>query len=107
MVGPGSPSFFSNQRLPCVCRDVATKENDMTGQAALRLRRTLCFIASSLTFAAVLMACISMTSATEQQSAPDYAAIIAAPDRSEENLQTDKRSGPAQWLEFTASRTGN
>jgi hypothetical protein len=48
----------------------------MTGEAALR--RPLCFITGSLTFTAVLTACISMTTATAQHSAPDYSAIIAA-----------------------------
>jgi predicted methyltransferase len=78
----------------------------MTEQAALRLRRTLCFITSSLTFAAVLTACISMTTAAAQQSAPDYSAIIAAPDRTEADLQTDKRRDPAKLLEFTGVRPG-
>jgi predicted methyltransferase len=47
-----------------------------------------------------------MTSATAQQSAPDYAAIIAAPDRTEADLQTDKRRDPAKLLEFTGARPG-
>jgi predicted methyltransferase len=76
----------------------------MTGEAALR--RPLCFITGSLTFTAVLTACISMTTATAQHSAPDYSAIIAAPDRTDADLQTDKRRDPVKLLAFTGARPG-
>ena len=46
----------------------------------------------SLTFAVVLAACVLMTAATAQDSLPDYSAIIASPDRTDADLQTDKRS---------------
>jgi predicted methyltransferase len=41
-----------------------------------------------------------------QAQAPDYAAIIAAPDRSEADRQTDKRRDPTELLAFTGARPG-
>src|SRR5437588_12441059 len=40
------------------------------------------------------------------QGAPDYAAIVAAPDRSEADRATDKRRDPVKLLAFTGVRTG-
>jgi predicted methyltransferase len=40
------------------------------------------------------------------QSAPDYAAIIAAPDRSDADRETDKRRDPLKILGFAAPRAG-
>jgi len=76
----------------------------MTGQAPLR--RPLCFMTGSLTFAVVLAACVLMTAATAQDSLPNYSAIIASPDRTDADLQTDKRRDPAKLLAFTAARPG-
>ena len=64
------------------------------------------FANRSLTFAAVVAACMSMTTATAQESLPDYTAIIAAPDRTETDLQTDKRRDPLKLLAFTGARPG-
>ena len=47
-----------------------------------------------------------MTTATAQSSPPDYTAIIAAPDRTEADLQTDKRRDPLKLLAFTGARPG-
>lgn len=38
--------------------------------------------------------------------AQDYAAIVAAPDRTEADRQTDKRRDPVRLLDFTAPKTG-
>jgi predicted methyltransferase len=38
--------------------------------------------------------------------APDYAAIVAAPDRSDADRQTDQRRQPARMLAFTGARPG-
>jgi predicted methyltransferase len=40
------------------------------------------------------------------QPAPDYAAIVAAPDRSDNDRTTDKRRDPVKLLGFTGVRTG-
>ena len=40
------------------------------------------------------------------QTTPDYAAIIAAPDRSENDRNIDKRREPAKLLAFTGARPG-
>jgi len=40
------------------------------------------------------------------QNVPDYAAIIAAPDRSENDRATDKRRDPVKLLAFTGARPG-
>jgi predicted methyltransferase len=76
----------------------------MTGQA--ERRRSPCFTSASLTFAALLAACLAIPVASAQERAPDYAAIIAAPDRTEADLQTDKRRDPVKLLAFTGARPG-
>ena len=38
--------------------------------------------------------------------APDYAAIVAAPDRSDADRQTDQRRDPAKMLAFTGVKEG-
>src|SRR5437764_1323078 len=40
------------------------------------------------------------------QATPDFAAIVAAPDRSEADRTTDKRRDPTQLLAFTGVRAG-
>jgi predicted methyltransferase len=47
-----------------------------------------------------------MTVATAQVGLPDYSAIIAAPDRTDTDLQTDKRRDPVKLLAFTAAHPG-
>jgi predicted methyltransferase len=49
-----------------------------------------------------LVACVGQRAAP----APDYAAIVAAADRSEADRQTDPRRKPAQLLAFTGVRPG-
>jgi predicted methyltransferase len=44
--------------------------------------------------------------AAAQGAAPDYAAIVAEPDRSDADRQTDKRRDPTQLLAFTGARPG-
>ena len=44
--------------------------------------------------------------AAEDTRAPDYAAIVAAPDRSDADRQTDLRRLPAKMLAFTGARPG-
>src|ERR1700676_2352623 len=76
----------------------------MTGHPALRglHHSTTC----SFAVAAVLAACVCATDAVAQGHAPDYSAIIAAPDRTDADRQTDKRRDPAKLLVFTAARPG-
>ena len=76
----------------------------MTGQA--ERRRSPCFMSASLTFAALLAACLATPPASAQERAPDYAAVIAAPDRTEADLQADKRRDPGKFLAFTGARPG-
>jgi predicted methyltransferase len=58
---------------------------------------------------AALGAALALGHAAAQQpagGAPDYAAIVAAPDRSDADRQTDKRREPAKLLAFTGARPG-
>jgi predicted methyltransferase len=72
----------------------------MTGQTGLE-RLKLATIAS---FAiAMLATCVS---AAAQEGAPDYAAIVAASDRTDADRQTDKRRDPLALLVFAAPRPG-
>ncbi len=40
------------------------------------------------------------------QKAPDYAAIVAAPDRSDADRKLDANRAPAQWLAFIGAKPG-
>jgi len=58
-----------------------------------------------------LLACAALfavcaASARAQGAAPDYRAIIANPDRSEADRETDRRRNPEQLLAFTGARPG-
>ena len=72
----------------------------MTGQAAIRK------LLYSMIFGATVSACIFVTIAPAQDRIPDYSAIISAPDRTEADLQTDKRRDPLKLLAFTGVRPG-
>src|SRR6266436_5872519 len=52
----------------------------------------------------LLAACTGLAAA--QEGAPDYAAIIAAPDRADADRQTDARRDPMKLLAFVAVRSG-
>ena len=52
------------------------------------------------------IAWIAGPSAARAQAAADYAAVLAAPDRSEADRTADKRRDPAPFLAFAAPRAG-
>src|SRR5689334_18596974 len=56
--------------------------------------------------AAVLMLSLIASGAAIAQSAPDYAAIVAAPDRSDADRKLDTNRAPAQWLAFIGAKPG-
>jgi predicted methyltransferase len=60
---------------------------------------------ASLVIAAVMAAALGGSQAAAQNP-PDYAAIIAAPDRSDADRQVDKRRDPVKLLAFTGVRSG-
>jgi predicted methyltransferase len=79
----------------------------MTGQCAIQRLQHAAI--KSVAVAAVLAACFCATGAAQervQSIAPDYAAIIAAPDRTDADRQTDKRRDPLELLAFAAPRPG-
>ncbi len=43
---------------------------------------------------------------TQDTKAPDYAAIVASPDRSDADRQTDQRRAPAKMLAFAGAKPG-
>jgi predicted methyltransferase len=59
-----------------------------------------------LALAAAMTACAIVSSATAQNTTPDYAALIAAADRSPADRETDKRRDPVKLLAFTGVRPG-
>jgi predicted methyltransferase len=61
--------------------------------------------AAALAASVILAACLGTTRAVAQ-GAPDYAAIIAAPDRTEADRQTDNRRDPLKLLVFSGVRPG-
>jgi predicted methyltransferase len=60
-----------------------------------------------LALIAAMTACVITGNATAQSTAPDYAALIAAPDRTAADQETDKRRDPVKLLAFTGVRTGD
>jgi predicted methyltransferase len=61
--------------------------------------------AAALAASVTLAACLGATRALAQ-GAPDYAAIIAAPDRTDADRQTDNRRDPLKLLVFSGVRPG-
>src|ERR1700722_14629484 len=51
-------------------------------------------------------ACLGVTPAAAQAGAPDYAALMAAPDRSDADRQADKRRDPVPFLAFAGLKPG-
>src|SRR5216684_3749504 len=51
-------------------------------------------------------ACLGVTRASAQAGAPDYAALVAAPDRSAADREADKRRDPVPFLAFAGLRGG-
>src|SRR5260221_9626222 len=49
---------------------------------------------------------IAAAPAAISQTAPDYAAIVAAPDRSDADRKLDTNRAPAQWLAFIGAKPG-
>ena len=68
-------------------------------------RKSISLAAAFLVAPVIAAACLA-PSAVFAQSAPDYAAIIAAPDRADADRKTDERRDPAKLLQFTEARPG-
>jgi predicted methyltransferase len=58
-------------------------------------------LARLLTLSAIVAAPAAIS-----QTAPDYAAIVAAPDRSDADRKLDTNRAPAQWLAFIGAKPG-
>jgi len=52
------------------------------------------------------LAAVAATPAGVAQTVPDYAAIVAAPDRSDADRKLDTNRAPAQWLAFIGAKSG-
>jgi len=59
-----------------------------------------------LAMLSVLAGVAMLPAAAQETATPDYQAIVAAPDRSDADRQTDKRREPAQMLAFTGVKAG-
>jgi predicted methyltransferase len=79
--------------------------NKCRENAMIAPRRHGRFTAAGLGLAAGFAACLG-ASAAWAQTAPDYAAMLAAPDRSDADRQADKRRDPLPFLEFAGPRPG-
>ena len=59
-----------------------------------------------------ILACLLMLStiatapAAVTEAAPDYAAIVATPDRSDADRKLDTNRAPVQWLAFIGAKPG-
>jgi len=71
------------------------------------MRRGICRNnARAFALAALFVACLGAPHASAQGGAADYAAVVAAPDRSDADRATDKRRDPVKLLDFAAPRPG-
>jgi predicted methyltransferase len=61
---------------------------------------------SICTIALAVLLAVGFAPAASTQALPDYAAVIAAPDRSDADRETDKRRDPVKLLAFTGARAG-
>ncbi|MCL2430423.1 MAG: methyltransferase [Alphaproteobacteria bacterium] len=61
---------------------------------------------ASRIFFAASMSALLLAAAAHAQSSPDYAAIVAAPDRSAADRKIDANRAPAQWLAFLGIKPG-
>jgi predicted methyltransferase len=68
----------------------------------MRLQTSCAKLASVL----ALLASLAAAAAAQDGRTPDYAAIVAAPDRAEADRQADARRKPAEMLAFTEVTTG-
>jgi predicted methyltransferase len=75
-----------------------TKEN-----SAVPFRRAS--VAAAI-FALFGAACLGLAGALAQGAVPDYAALMAAPDRTDADRQADKRRDPVPFLAFAGLRPG-
>ena len=57
-------------------------------------------------FAWLALAAIAAAPAAISQTVPDYAAIVATPDRSDADRKLDTNRAPAQWLAFIGAKPG-
>ena len=73
----------------------------------MNLRRTQIAAATLAAMACLASMLASFaTRSAQAQSAPDYAALLAAPDRSDADRQADKRRNPVPFLQFADPRPG-
>src|SRR5260370_28273076 len=79
------------------CRSAHAESIGDLGSEMLKSRILACLLALSA---------IAAAPAAISQTAPDYAAIIAAPDRSDADRKLDTNRAPAQWLAFIGARPG-
>jgi predicted methyltransferase len=68
-------------------------------------RKSITSAAAFLVASVISTACLH-PSAAIAQGAPDYAAIIAAPDRADADRKTDERRDPLKFLVFSDARPG-
>ena len=52
------------------------------------------------------LSAVAVSPAAFSQAVPDYAAIVAAPDRSQADRKLDTNRAPAQWLAFIGAKRG-
>ena len=75
----------------------------MTGSSAARFYHAAI---GAVMIATIGTTCLDVTPASAQAGAPDYAALMAAPDRSDADRQADKRRDPVPFLTFAGLRPG-
>src|SRR5437588_12409029 len=79
------------------CHSAHAKSVSNLGNEMLKFRILACLLTLSV---------IAAAPAAISQTAPDYAAIIAAPDRSDADRKLDTNRAPAQWLAFIGAKPG-
>jgi hypothetical protein len=95
-LGPETLRLYTSDCRQHVWR-LARKKPKPLGIEMLKYRIFACLLTLSA---------IATTPAAFAQTAPDYVAIVADPDRSEADRKLDTNRAPAQWLAFIGAKPG-
>ena len=70
------------------------------------MRASVQTLVAAVVFGLVAGLCLSLGARAQTPAQPDYAALLAAPDRSAADRQADKRRDPLPFLAFAGARPG-
>src|SRR5215470_10103044 len=104
---PGALRRIGAERLSKLCACTHRLASSRCGDAHAKRKQLGSEMLKHGILAGLLtLSAIAATSAAISQTTPDYAAIVAAPDRSDADRKLDTNRAPAQWLAFIGAKPG-